>query len=51
MKVYVVIYDYYDILKVLGVFTTRDKALEFATPRFADPEQAIFETTLEFEGK
>ena len=41
MKVYVVIYDYYDILEVLGVFTTRDKALEFAimtAPDKRDPE-------------
>ena len=30
MKVYVVIYDYYEHLKVLGVFTDKDEAEKLA---------------------
>lgn len=30
MKVYVVIYDYYEELEVVGVFTDQDKATKFA---------------------
>lgn len=30
MKVYVVVYDYYDFLEVLGVFTDEDEAEKLA---------------------
>ncbi len=45
MKVYVVIYDYYDQLDVMGVFTDYESALELANE---GSNYTIKESTLEF---